>query len=70
MFDLAPHDADLLSKQKNFDSINEEDIEIEELCDKERYMDLNKQLKSEALYQGMFIYRNISDLVLSFLNTF
>jgi hypothetical protein len=42
----------LINKSKKSENINEEDIEIEKLCDEERYLELNKQLEADALNQG------------------
>jgi hypothetical protein len=54
LYDLTEHDADLLDKSGKLIKANEEDVELEKLCDEERYSALNKLLEEEQLRQGLY----------------
>jgi hypothetical protein len=46
LHDLRPYDADLLTKEARNPSLNSEELEIEHMCDHERYMYLNKEIET------------------------
>jgi hypothetical protein len=55
LFDLTPWDSDLLrSKQTKIDvdHLNEKEQRIEDECERERYLDLYRDIEKEALEQG------------------
>ena len=59
--DLTLWDSDLLRKKQSSNDViylNEEEKRIEEECDQERYLELYKDLESEALKQGKRKLRN------------
>jgi hypothetical protein len=60
LYDLEQFDADCIrvrhaKKAAQQPLQNDEESEIEKLCDEERYLDLNKCLEEEMLNQGKFL---------------
>ena len=50
LYDLRPFDADTCNKITNF---TQEDMEVERLCDEERYLELHTDLMEKATYEGV-----------------
>ncbi len=47
MYDLTPYDSDLLTEEKRNPRYTNEELEIEKICDEERYMFLNDETNEE-----------------------
>ena len=61
MYDLSEYDADLMAKRKDTNGVrySSEEIEIEKMCDEERYMFLNENLNENSnLGKNFFLFFN------------
>ncbi len=47
MYDLTPYDSDLMTEDKKNPRYTNEELEIEKICDEERYMFLNDEINEE-----------------------
>lgn len=61
---MTPHDADLLSEERKNAKLTHEEIEIEELCELERYLDLvneesdlNQGTRTFSLNKNYLLYK-------------
>ena len=55
LHDLWPYDAD--NVVNNADDLSAEEKKLEELCDEERYLELNTDVVEKAIYEGMLFLR-------------
>jgi len=54
LYDLRPYDADL-NKRKPLPELTEDEMNIEKLCDEERYLELHTDMAEKAMYEGKLV---------------